>query len=205
MLGLILQGVGFGFAAGTSPGPLQTFIISVTLSRGWRRGIIITFAPLVTDAPIIFLMTVILNKLPNDVIRGIQIVGGVFVLWLAWSTWQSLRAGVLIGHDSKDNDIEKSHILLRAAAINVLSPGPYIFWSSVTGPVLIEGFRQSIWHGAAFLVSFYGVFLVIMWTMVLAFDRLRRLDERLTRGVLIVSIMILALLGFGLLIQGLEG
>ena len=205
MLGLILQGVGFGFAAGTSPGPLQTFIISVTLSRGWRRGIIITFAPLVTDAPIIFLMTVILNKLPNDVIRGIQIVGGVFVLWLAWSTWQSLRAGVLIGHDSKDNDIEKSHILLRAAAINVLSPGPYIFWSSVTGPVLIEGFRQSIWHGAAFLASFYGVFLVIMWTMVLAFDRLRRLDERLTRGVLIVSIMILALLGFGLLIQGLEG
>ena len=93
MLGLIVQGISFGFAAGTSPGPLQTFIISVTLSRGWRRGIVITFAPLITDAPIIFLMTVLLNELPNEIIRAIQIVGGVFVLWLAWSTRKSLRAG----------------------------------------------------------------------------------------------------------------
>jgi threonine/homoserine/homoserine lactone efflux protein len=135
----------------------------------------------------------------------IQIVGGVFVLWLAWRTWQSLRAGVLIGDNSADTDIEKSHILMRAAAINVLSPSPYIFWGSVSGPVLIEGLRQSVWHGIAFLVSFYGVFLVIMWMMVLAFDRLRRLDERLTRGVLVASIVVLAMLGLGLLIQGLEG
>lgn len=205
MLALIAQGVGFGFAAGTSPGPLQSFIISTTLSRGWQRGIVIIFSPLLTDAPIILVMSFLLQQLPDGVARLIQIAGGVFVLWLAWGTWRSLRAGALIGPGQADTPYARRKTLMQAVGINFLSPGPYIFWGSVTGPILIEGLEHSIWHGAAFLASFYGTFLLILALLVLVFDRLRRIDERFTRAALLLAILVLVALGIGLIAQGTLG
>jgi threonine/homoserine/homoserine lactone efflux protein len=204
MLALIAQGIGFGFAAGTSPGPLQSFIISTTLSKGWRQGLIVILSPLITDAPIILVMTFLLQQLPGGVIRVIQIAGGLFVLYLAFSTWRALRAGQVIGSGASEMAVSGRRTLAQAAGINFLSPGPYIFWGSVTGPILISGLEQSIWHGVLFLVSFYGAFLLMMAVLVLAFDRLRRLDERLTRAVLLLAIAVLALLGVALIVQGLR-
>jgi threonine/homoserine/homoserine lactone efflux protein len=205
MIGLLAQGMGFGFAAGTSPGPLQSYLIGTTLGRGWQRGILIIFSPLISDAPIIILMTLVLRQLPDGAIRVIQIAGGLFVLYLAWSNWRALRAGTLIGTDLDETPHAGRRTLLQAVGINMLSPGPYIFWGSVTGPILIDALARSLLHGAAFLVSFYGTFLVIMGFMVLAFDQLRRLDERITRGALVVAICVLAALGIVLLTQGIRG
>ena len=33
----LLQGIGFGFAAASQPGPFQTYLISQSISQGWRR------------------------------------------------------------------------------------------------------------------------------------------------------------------------
>lgn len=207
MIALILQGIGFGFAAGSSPGPLQSFIISTTLSRGWRRGIATIFSPLLSDIPIIIMMTLLLQQLPPEVLRFIQIAGGTFVLYLAWGTWRSLRAGTLIGVDDDTPEPPRAAMktLGQATTINFLSPGPYIFWSSVTGPILIDGLRESVLHGAMFLLSFYGTFLCILAVLVLAFDRLRRLDERITRVVLVAAIFVLAVLGIVLIVGGILG
>ena len=50
MLTFLLQGLTLGFAAGAQPGPFQTYLISQTLSQGWRRAWIAAFAPLVATA-----------------------------------------------------------------------------------------------------------------------------------------------------------
>lgn len=205
MIALIVQGMGFGFAAGTSPGPLQSFLISTTLSAGWRRGVLVVLSPLFTDAPIIIVMTLLLQQLPAGAIRAIQIVGGLFVLYLAWNNWRAWRAGVVIGADGAAQLNARRRTLLQAMGINFLSPGPYIFWGSVTGPILIDALARSVWHGGVFLLSFYGTFLGIMTLMVLAFDRLRRLDPRLTRAALLLTVMVLAALGVALLAQGIAG
>ena len=42
----LLQGILFGFAAAAQPGPLQTYIISQALARGWKKSILAAFAPL---------------------------------------------------------------------------------------------------------------------------------------------------------------
>ena len=206
MLGLVGQSIGFGFSAGINPGPLQTFLISTTLSRGWRSGMVITFAPIISDAPIVVLMTVLLHNLPNSTARVIQIVGGLFVLWLAWNTWKALRAGRLIGSAvTAEAPAGSGRTLVQAVAMNLLNPNPYIYWGTVTGPILIAGLEESVWHGAAFLLGFYGVFWCVNVVIVLAFDRLRRLDERLTQGALLLSILVLAVLGVVLLTQGITG
>ena len=33
----LLQGIGYGLAAASQPGPFQTYLISQTLTRGWKR------------------------------------------------------------------------------------------------------------------------------------------------------------------------
>jgi threonine/homoserine/homoserine lactone efflux protein len=86
--------------------------------------------------------------------------------------------------------------------MNLLSPGPYLFWATVNGPLLRDGLEQSIGHGAAFLIAFYGVFLGMMAVVALIFDRLRRVDERLTRGLLLAAIVVLGGFGIYLIVQG---
>lgn len=203
MLEFITQAAGFGFAAGNSPGSLMTFLISTTLSYGWRRGIMVVFSPLITDAPIILVMTFLLSGLPDEVARGIQIVGGAYVLWLAWTGWLAWRKGATItGKVTEAVPASSRATLMKAAGINLLNPNPYIFWSSVTGPILRDALDVSIWHGLGFLVAFYGMFLMIMTAYVITFDRLRHVDPRVTRALLLISLLVLAALGIQLILFG---
>lgn len=203
MIALITQGIGFGFAAASTPGPLQTLLISTTLGKGWQRGLVVVLSPLVTDAPIILVMAFLLGQLPDAILRGINIAGGLFVLWLAWGTWKALRSGTHLGNDASATDISRRRTLMQAAGINMLSPGPYIFWGTVTGPLLMDALNESVVWAVAFLGSFYGAFLGSMAVIVIVFDRLRHLDERMTRGILYLTVGVLALLGLQLLRQGL--
>jgi threonine/homoserine/homoserine lactone efflux protein len=206
MIPFILQGVGFGFAAGTSPGPLQSFIISTTLRTGWQRALLVIVSPLITDAPIILVMTFLLQQLPPGVIQLIQIAGGTFALWLAWDAWKAVQQGERIGpEDSPEIAVSRRQLLSRAAVINFLGPGPYIFWGAVTGPILIDALSQSALHAVLFLVSFYGTFLMLLAALVIVFDRVRRLDPRIARGAQMIAAVVLALLGAGLILQGLLG
>jgi threonine/homoserine/homoserine lactone efflux protein len=205
VLGLIAQGMGFGFTAGTAPGPLLNYIITTTLGKGWRAGIVAIFAPLVSDVPIILVMTLLLDTLPDSTVNAIQIAGGAFVLWLAWSAWRALRSGAALVLAEDVAPVARRRTLLQSAGINLLSPGPYIYWGSVTGPILVAALDDSVWHGLAFLLAFYGAFLVILAGLVFIFDRLRRLDPRITHSVLLLSIVIMAILGMVLISGGLRG
>jgi len=46
------MGLGLGLAAGASPGPLLTLVVSSTLARGFGAGLRVALAPVLTDAPI---------------------------------------------------------------------------------------------------------------------------------------------------------
>jgi len=203
MLALIAQAIGYGFVAGTSPGPLQSFLVSTTLNYGWRRGLLVVIAPLLTDVPIIIVMVFLLEQLPDLLLNLIQIVGGLFVLWLAWGTWGDVRQGMAITPVTDEVGLSGRGILWRAMTMNYLSPGPYVFWGSVTGPLLREALEQSVWHVGGFLLAFYGTFLLILMVWVVVFDRLRQVNPQVTRAVLTVTVLVLAVLGLVLIMQGL--
>ena len=56
MLKYLILGISFAFAAAVQPGPLQTYIISQTLKNGWRSTLPASFAPLLSDGPILILV-----------------------------------------------------------------------------------------------------------------------------------------------------
>jgi len=201
MLFLIARGLALGFTAGMLPGPLQTYLIQTTLTQGWRKSLILVISPLLTDAPLILLTLFVLAQFPPQFIRLIQIVGGLFVLWLARAAWLSFRSAALPGADGAPL-LTTRQVLTRAVLINFLSPGPYIFWGTVNGPLLMQGLRDSVFHGVAFLIAFYGTFIAILIAFVLTFDRIRSLDPRILRALLLLVTLLLLVFGLSLIGQG---
>lgn len=189
----ILQGIGFGFAAAVQPGPFQTYIISQTLTRGWRQTLIAALAPLVSDPPIIALCLLVLSQVPAWFERFLYFAGGSFVLYLsfgAYRAWRDFEVSALPAGK------EDSQSLLKAALTNALSPGPYIYWSLVTGPILIRGWRETPVHGIGFLAGFYTTIIASLGAIILTFGMARQLGPNVNRAL--VGISAIALFCFGL-------
>lgn len=205
MLSLLAQGAGLGFGAGTAFGPLHNLLLSVTLTRGWRYGLLVVITPLLTDVPIILLMLLLLDQLPPELLRLLPLIGGFFILWLAWGAWQQFRNPPQITADTSGQANVSRETILKGMMVNFLNPAPYIFWGAAGGTILRTGFEQSLAHGAAFLFGFYLAFLGIMAVVVIVFDRLRQMDPRVTRWLSLVSVVIMTLLGLQLIWQGISG
>ena len=193
MWAYLIQGIGYGFAAAAQPGPFQAYLISQTLSNGWRRTLPAALAPLISDGPIIVLTLVVLSHVPVWFQRFLYIAGGLFILYLAYSAFVAWRnfdeAGVVTHSASRQSAI-------RAAMMNALSPGPYLYWSLVTGPILLAGWRKAPVNGIGFLVSFYATIVLSLIAIIVVFGTARRFGPKVNR--VFVGVSAIALAGFGL-------
>ena len=189
----IIQGIGYGFSAAVVPGPFQTFIISQTLTRGWKKVISAALAPLITDGPIIALCLFVLNQVPVWFERVLYIAGGLFILYLAFGAYIAWK-----DFDSNISGMETGtgQSLSRAVLMNFLSPGPYIYWSLVTGPILLKGWRETPTYGIGFLAGFYGTMISGLAGIILLFGITRELGPKVNRALIGTSAI--ALLCFGL-------
>jgi len=86
--------------------------------------------------------------------------------------------------------------VLNGALMNALSPGPYIFWSVLAGPIVLEGWRQSPLLGVSFVLGFYGTLIGGFAAFVILFATTSQLGPRVRYILNIVSAI--ALLIFGL-------
>jgi threonine/homoserine/homoserine lactone efflux protein len=198
MLAILIQGIGYGFAAAAQPGPFQTFLVSQCLNRGWRRTLPMALAPLISDGPIIALSLLVLSRVPEWWQRLLHIASGLFVLYLACNAYLSWRR-----FDSAQltSAQPSSYGVLKASLMNAISPGPYLFWSLVTGPILLAGWRQSPALGLSFLIAFYATMIACLAAIILIFGVARKLGPRLTH--ILLGCSAIALLGFGLYQLGL--
>jgi threonine/homoserine/homoserine lactone efflux protein len=213
---MLLQGAALGLTASVSPGPLQTYLINQTLTGGWRRGAPVALAPLISDPPIVLTILLLLNQLPRRFIEVISLSGGLFVFYLAWGFWKEWR-NVNIGpasgaeaHTEIQTDAQPVaspgiwSVMGRGALMNLLSPGPYTFWTLVLGPLLIDALGQSSIHGIAFLIGFYSLFVGGMLGIVALFHQARRLGPKVVRALTLLSIIILLIFGGLLILKGLR-
>ncbi len=188
----LIQGLGYGLAAAAQPGPFQTYLIAQTLTKGWRRTLPAALAPLVSDGPIIVLAVLVLNRFPAGWQNVLSVIGGLFILYLSWGAFKTWRT-----FDQPDAKTEEgTGSVLKAALMNALSPGPYLFWGLVTGPILIQGWRQSPANAGLFLLGFYGAMILTLTALIVGFSLTRKLGRRLNRWL--VGISALTLVGFGL-------
>jgi threonine/homoserine/homoserine lactone efflux protein len=189
----ILQGIGFGFAAAVQPGPLQTYLISQALMRGWHKTLAAALAPLLSDGPIIALCVLILSQVPPWLQRFLYIAGGLFVIYLAYGAYKSWRK---FDPQLPSIEIRSRQSLRNAALTNLLAPGAYLFWTLVTGPILIRGWRENPLFGMGFLSGFYITMILSLGMIITVFGAARQLGPKVNKALLGISVI--ALLCFGL-------
>lgn len=195
MWAAFLQGFALGFPAAAQPGPLQTFYIAETLRYGWRRTLPAALAPLLSDGPILALVLWALTQLPDGLLQALRLAGSGLLLYLAWSAWQQARQPRTVVLEPTT----PRRSLFKATLLNLLNPNPYLFWSTVAGPLLLENWREQTSQGVLFLLGFYGTLVGGLGIIILLFGAVEQFDRqgRVSRALAYLSALFLA--GFGVI------
>ena len=198
----IMQGIGYGFAAAVQPGPFQTYLISQTLTKGWKRTLSAALAPLISDGPIIALCLLVLSQIPAWLQRFLYIAGGLFILYLAYGAYRAWK--------NFDSDISSTQSgthqgVLKAALVNMLNPNPYIYWTLVTGPILLMGWREMPANGVGFLTGFYISILLSLSAIIIVFGTTRQLGPKVNRALIGISAIALFCFSIYQLWRGITG
>ena len=199
MLNYIIFGITYAFAAAMQPGPFQAFIISQTIKNGWKRTLPASFAPLISDGPIIVIVLLLLSTVPTWLIYVLQIAGGLLLLYLAY------RAFVTYLKYDLEKEVKESkpeNSLLKATLVNAINPGPWVGWSLIMGPIFIKGYEESAANGIALMISFYCTMVLSLMGIIILFGLSRNLGPKVTRITLGISAIALAGFGIYQILQG---
>ena len=141
LLPFIRDGALLGISAALSPGPFQSLIIANSLVGDWRKAVPITFAPLIADIPIAGILVFALAQVSDSFLKAVRFAGALMLLFLAWQLWGQIRAGAksqeVANVDGEENSRQRGGLFWGAAMI-FLSPGPYLYWSLILGPLLLK-------------------------------------------------------------------
>ena len=161
MKALMITGIVLGLSAGLSPGPMLTLVISQTLRHGIREGIKVALAPLLTDTPIIIVSLFFISLFANmtSVLGVISIFGAIYLFYLGISGMR------FKGEDLAADDVDPESIK-KGLIVNFLNPSPYMFWTSIGGPLVMKAFKASSVWAAFFIFIFY--FLLVGSKIVVA-------------------------------------
>ena len=154
MIELLIAGITLGLYAGFSPGPLLILLISQTLKHGYKEGVKVAFAPLITDLPIIIITVIFLSLISSySYILGIiSIFGGLYLLYLAYESFKT--------KDLKEElELEEPKSLKKGVTVNFLNPNPYLFWITVGGPIIITVYMTNALSILVFITGFYALLI----------------------------------------------
>ena len=162
MLPLAVTGVVFGLAAGVTPGPLLTLVVTESLRGGVGAGMRVAAAPLLTDAPIVLVSIVLLTRVDGTVVLGaLALAGAVLLGYLAWDGLTVAAPEVVAAPGPRGS------ALAKGAAVNLLNPHPYLFWLGIGGPTLLGAWDEGTAPAVAFLAAMYGCLvgskMVVAW------------------------------------------
>jgi threonine/homoserine/homoserine lactone efflux protein len=188
----LTYGIAFGFSAAIQPGPLLTYIISQTLKNGWRRTLPAALAPLISDIPIAIGILFVLSHVPVLLIQLLHLAGGFFLLYLAYGaykTWRTFEQQPSVQNQTGGQS------LFKAVTVIWLNPNPYLGWSLVLGPMLLQGWHENPAHGIALLIGFYATMVISMAGIIILFSFARNLGAKINRAL--IGLTAIALAGFG--------
>jgi threonine/homoserine/homoserine lactone efflux protein len=192
MIAYILQGIVYGFAAAAQPGPLQAYIILQAVRGEWRRSIVYAFVPLCSDLPIIAAVVFVLALVPDVWVIALRLAGGLFLLYLAWNALRSARH---IPDEADPGAETRPRDFFQAVLINLLNPAPYLFWSLITGPILVAGWKENPAYAVGLVAAFYLVMILFTAGFIVLVSSARNLHTKMRQGFILLSAFGLAFFG----------
>jgi threonine/homoserine/homoserine lactone efflux protein len=188
----LLQGVSFATAPLLSFGPFKIFVLSQALRQGWRRSLPLALVPLLADIPVVILIWLVLQQLPDWSINGLRMTGGLFYIYLAYGLIRSTQQHV--SEEVLENAPRRT--FWQAITAVWITPQVYINWSIIGMPALLGYAAQSTWHMVGFIAGFYLVFVVGLALQIILAGQAGQFSTQANRYVLVAAALFLT--GFGL-------
>ena len=192
MLEYLLIGMSYALSAATQPGPLQAFFLAKIAENGWRRTLPAAFAPLVSDGPIALVAILLLQSLPVSFRDYLQFAGGLLLLYLAWRSLQGLRKEP---EPEDENLSSQPKTILQAALINLLNPNPYLGWSLVMGPAVLDAWGKQPGYAITLLLAFYITMISASMIVIYLMGQALLLGPNARSRLTLISALLLAGLG----------
>ncbi len=199
MFHVLLTGILLGLASGLAPGPLQALVISQSAQYGWRRGTLVAFAPIITDALIVAATVWLFSHVPPWVLHGMTVLGAFMIGYIALDTWRAARK------QNQDNLALAVNTkgLWHAVMVNIINPHAWLFWVVVGSPITVRYANVSFWYAALFILSFYIFLVGIKVVLAVGIDRGLSLTGgkgriwtlRITALALVILALVMAITG----------
>lgn len=192
MFHYIAIGAGFAFAAAAQPGPFQAFLLSRVTVAGWKRTLPAALAPLISDGPIALLVLLLLHNVARGFESFLKGAGGIVLLYFAVRTFLDWRRA----NQEVETPVPSApRTLFHAVAVNIVNPGPYIGWSLILGPLVLEAWAQNPLHSMALIISFYIVMVGSLALFIVLLGTTTYLGPRGRQWLLFAASLVLAGLG----------
>ena len=201
MFSYLIFGITYAFAAAVQPGPLQTYIISQTLKKGWKSTLPAAFAPVISDIPILIIVLFLLRTMPDSFVYILRIGGGIFLLYLgyrAFKSWKEFDPDQAVSNESGPQ------AFLNAVFVNLLNPAPYIGWSLIMGPRFLEGWKQAPINAIALITGFYLTLILTLAGIIILFGVARKMGPKVSKVLLGFSSIVLFVFGIYQLLAGMD-
>ncbi len=167
MFHVLITGVLLGLASGLAPGPLQALVISQSAQFGWKRGTLVAFAPMITDAVIVAATVWLFSHVPEWILHAMTVLGALMIGYIAWDTWRSIKEQSTDSQSSRTN----AKGLWHAVMVNIINPHAWLFWVVVGSPITVRYAHISFWYAAFFIISFYVLLVGIKVVLAVGIDR----------------------------------
>lgn len=195
------QGIIFGLYAAVLPGPLQAFLLSRILQNGWKRTLPLAFVPLLSDGPIMLTLFLVLSQLPVWFPTGLRIVGGVFILYLAWDAFHTKIDTEKIIVSEEFKAVDKAGFI-KGVTMNLLNPNVYIFWATIGVPTILAGWETSPINGAAYILGMYGAMIPAIMGWISLVGTIGLLKPTVQQIIARVIALLLLIVGISMIING---
>lgn len=164
---------------------------------------LVSIAPLVTDALIIVMALTVVSRLTPIATGVLALLGALLVAYFAWENW---RAGVRddatlesAGVSSRQSESVARHPLVQGIALNMLNPAAWLFWVTAGATMLIGFWQRSPIAAAVFLGTFYVLLVGTKIVLAIAIGAGReRINPVVYRRSLQVSAIVLLVVAIAL-------
>lgn len=198
----LTQGIIFGLYAAFLPGPMQAFLLSQIIRTGWKRTIPLAFIPLASDGPVMITLFFLISQLPIWFTHLLRIVGGIFILYLAWDAFQTGRKKVELTPETTPTTFHQTSFL-KGVTMNLLNPNVYIFWATIGVPTILTGWQTSPWLGIYFALGFYATMIPVTMLWIVLLGTVGYLKPNVQKIIGWIIVALLVIVGITMIYNGL--
>ena len=154
---LFILGAGMGIVGGLIPSPLHMIALSQVALGRWTRAICILIgAPLLVDGCLLLVTLLFYRLIPSGIAHYVAYVGGVALISFAsYSLWQMRGKTPQEMMESRALTYASVSVALLA---EVASPGTWVYWLTIAGPILPKAARRDTGTWCLFSWAGYGAF-----------------------------------------------